>query len=101
MKNCKNVSLFVRDKKSFGFAKEKGIDQMAEITLVPDIVTWLPCKLKKQGRRQKKVLFCLRDDLEKQADTKVLESIKRELVVRGYEVLETSTVSGRATSFGR
>ena len=98
LKKCKNVSLFVRDKKSFGFAKEKGIDQMAEITLVPDIVTWLPCKLKKQGRRQKKVLFCLRDDLEKQADTKVLESIKRELVVRGYEVLETSTVSGRNIS---
>lgn len=43
-------------------------------------------------------MFCLRDDLEKQADTKVLESIKRELVVRGYEVLETSTVSGRNIS---
>ena len=43
-------------------------------------------------------MFCLRGDLEKQADTKVLESIKRELVVRGYEVLETSTVSGRNIS---
>lgn len=98
LKKCKKVSLFVRDKKSFDFACEKGIDKLAKVTLVPDIVTWLPVEYGENSKRQKKIVFCLRNDLEKRADTGCLETIKKELSAMGYEIADTSTVLGHGVS---
>lgn len=90
----KNLTVFLRDEKSFRFMKKHM--ECVNSYLVPDIVTELTIpKMNRIHTLNDRILICLRSDVEKN----ITESMRDEIVEvvnekTGYEVCFTDTVIG-------
>lgn len=73
----KKLLLCLRERMSYEVAK--GMVDSRKILLLPDVVTCLKTKYKPKKER-KGILFCLREDKEKQIDKEKLERIKKCLI---------------------
>ncbi len=87
----KNITIFVRDQRSFNFMK----DNMPEVNvkIVPDIVTILKAENREKIER-KGIVFCFRRDLEKNLSDDMKAEIA-ECVAKKYpdcEIVHTDTV---------
>ena len=91
LKDCKDITLFVRDAASYEWLKRnvKSDWENVKCSLVPDIVTSL--SYKENVIRKKQVLLCFRKDLEKVSDLNFME-VRRVIDRMGYSIEETDTV---------
>lgn len=85
--NCFDVTLLVRDKKSYDFAVDKLNVKYEKCFLVPDIVTY--CNYSKISNREKKILLIMRNDCEKICDNSKLDFLYQMKELEGYEILST------------
>lgn len=87
-KKCADLTLFVRDKQSYDFAKKNL--SIKKIMLVPDIgLYYSPVKyLKKEGV----IGLCVREDREKSSDSIFITKLCDEMILRGYQVVSLSTM---------
>ncbi|UUX35238.1 polysaccharide pyruvyl transferase family protein [Fundicoccus culcitae] len=77
-----NVSLIVRDKKSYDFVSEKEFE-FKKVILTPDIVTYIDGNKYKNNKN--KIIFVLRKDHEKVDYKKDIEELKSHFIELGYE----------------
>lgn len=97
LNKCENISLFLRDQRSYGLAQKLGKGGSVQLFLVPDIVLWLRDAIPARSRTDK-ILVCMRDDKEKISSTCGLENLWMELERRGFKVENISTVLERDIS---
>lgn len=90
LEGCVKITLFVRDKISYDIAVMNRLLPQEKCSLVPDIVTWVTPQL--QMDREKKVLFCLRGDIEKDRSDKWIDEAKKYLDMQGISYMVTDTV---------
>lgn len=63
-KNCKDLTIFFRDEKSYNFAKNEFKSQNMKVLLAPDIALYLN-NMSKHNKKKKVIKLCLRNDREK------------------------------------
>lgn len=97
LNKCENLSLFLRDQRSYELAQKLGKSSSVHFFLVPDIVLWLKNVIPARSRADK-ILVCMRDDKEKISATGGLEKYWLELERRGFKVEDISTVLERDIS---
>lgn len=88
LEKCSNIDLFARDRQSYNIIKNKFPKNVKE-HLIPDIVFSLPFP-SDQFRRDKKVLFLLRRDIEKKNDIRLTEI--KQYAIQNYPVMFSDTV---------
>ena len=86
---CKNLTIFVRDEKSYAWMRKECENINVKYDLVPDIVTTLDYQ--KRYVRDNRVLLCLRKDLEKTSKFDV-EFIRKIVEGKNYTVEMTDTI---------
>lgn len=77
-----NVSLIVRDKKSFDFVSKIGFE-FKNVILTPDIVTYIEGNKYKNNKN--KIIFVLRKDHEKVDYNEDIEKLKNHFIELGYQ----------------
>lgn len=86
-KKVKNLNIFLREEKSYVFAKKNY--ENANVFLVPDVVLYLKCLYEYE---RKNALLCFRKDVEGVLNTEKKEEIKEMLLAQKVEIVETDTV---------
>ena len=87
--NHKDLWLFLRENKSYQYC-QRNLSGIKNISIVPDIVTYLDCTLPKETREG--VLFCLRKDKEKVISLEKNTELKDKINKLGLPINETTTV---------
>ncbi|WKY43077.1 polysaccharide pyruvyl transferase family protein [Eubacteriaceae bacterium ES2] len=95
---CENLTVFVRDRQSYEFAKKKFRD--VTIQLIPDIALlyYNYASWKSYDERNNEVGICLRGDREKYRDIQVEESVLNTIEKIGYRLVSIDTISKRRIS---
>lgn len=90
----KNLVIFARDVPSFEFCKE---NFKCTIKLCPDMVLSAIPERINEYQKNKKVLLCLRKDIESSLDKNLLKKIEEHLSKKGYsfEYWDTDDLTGR------
>ncbi len=88
LNDCSDITVMLRD--NYSFEKMKEMRTKARLLLVPDIVTYLTYS--RNSIREKKVLLCLRKDIEKSIDNEQLNSLLSDLKSNGVIIVSTDTV---------
>lgn len=90
----KNLTLFAREK--YSFEKMKKAYPNCDVYLVPDMVLNYPrkeTKLKKKDK--KKIIFCIRDDVERKIGSRFIENLTKFFIDKGYKVEFTDTITDK------
>lgn len=89
-KQCKDLTLFVRDQQSFEFSKK--FLNIKKVILVPDVALYysFKCNTKKTANI---IGLCIREDREKSTDSEEIKSLCKELTVRGFQLKKLSTMN--------
>lgn len=93
VKECADIKIFLRDKVSYRILTKEMSLSKQQCFLVPDIVTYLIAEMEEQQR--KKILFCMRKDVEKISDENQLFKIFHSLTETGEDVIFTDTTVNR------
>lgn len=93
--NHKDLHIFTREEKSFQYCKEK-LEDMKNIYLVPDIVTYLDYQLPKEKREG--ILLCLRSDKERVISKDSSDILVNKLKCLKLPIKETTTVINKNIS---
>lgn len=89
--SCKDLTIFLRDKNSYIYMKSIISNEKIKLLLVPDIVTYNN-QFDFGLQRQNHILFCLRTDVEKTVNSKMLENIFNTLKQENIDTLFTDTI---------
>ena len=88
--NCSNIKICVREKYSYEFALQNGINN---VLLVPDMVTYITKDdlgiTTPITRIKNKIIFCLRSDKEKNVSDQSIEKIKKYLKNKNIYYIDT------------
>lgn len=94
----KNVSVFLRDRRSFDFMQEH-FTGIKEIAMAPDMVLYLNRTAPRIERAG--VLFCLRADKERTRNGEAVQKAEVYISGKGIQIGYTTTVMARGISVGK
>lgn len=88
--NHQKLSVFLREKNSYDYFLENFSYTKDNIYLVPDIVLYL--NKTSMQKRDNEILFCLRQDIEKVIDDKIILELSNYLKSKSFNIRYTDTV---------
>lgn len=90
--NNKNVYLCLRERRSYNYCLNKLNIPQDRCFLLPDMALLRMDKIKEHNKDNKKIIFSIRNDIEKSEEYEWLEKLKKELELQGYCCIDSSSV---------